>query len=95
MTHLSWQFLARSLFKRGGEFKKTITVNRKPLKEQLSYKVYVPDYAAVQVVNNQTEAVALIDKLAQRYMGKEKYPLREGEQRITVRIKANYIHASG
>ena len=36
-----------------------------------------------------------IDKLARKYLGKEKYPRRPGEERITVRISPEKIDATG
>lgn len=36
-----------------------------------------------------------IHKLAMKYFGREKYTLGEGEVRLLVKIKLNYVHASG
>ncbi|MFV2014869.1 MAG: PPOX class F420-dependent oxidoreductase [Candidatus Heimdallarchaeota archaeon] len=49
----------------------------------------------IELDHNQSKATALIDSLAKRYMDKDKYPLADGEKRITVRIKPNYVHTSG
>jgi len=36
-----------------------------------------------------------INKLAMKYMGKDKYPLPEGEIRILIRIKPKFVHSMG
>ena len=36
-----------------------------------------------------------INKLAMKYMGKDKYPLTEGEIRLLIRIKPKYVHSMG
>ncbi len=36
-----------------------------------------------------------INKLAMKYMGKDKYPLPEGEIRLLIRIKPKYVHSMG
>jgi PPOX class probable F420-dependent enzyme len=55
-------------------------------------------YAAIQgeIVDVTTDgAVEHIDKLAMKYFGREKYNLGEGEVRILVKIKPNFVHVSG
>jgi PPOX class probable F420-dependent enzyme len=36
-----------------------------------------------------------IHKMAQKYMGREQYPLREGEQRVILRIKPTHVMERG
>ena len=43
----------------------------------------------------QERALEHIDSLALKYMGKEKYPLPEGEVRILIKIKPVFTHQMG
>lgn len=40
-------------------------------------------------------AFAHIDKLAQKYRGVDKYPLRDGEQRVIMKILPEHVSGSG
>ncbi len=44
--------------------------------------------------DDQARAVAHIDKLTQKYMGREKFSLPEGQQRVIVHIKPLRVHVS-
>jgi len=55
-------------------------------------------YVAVQgeILNISTEgAENHIHKLANKYWGKDMYPLSEGEVRVLIKIKPNYVHVMG
>ncbi len=55
-------------------------------------------YAAIQgeILDVTTkDAEDHINKLSMKYFGREKYNLGEGEIRILVKIKPNYVHVSG
>ncbi len=43
----------------------------------------------------QEGALEHIDSLAMKYMGKEKYPLPEGEIRMLIKIKPDFTHTIG
>ena len=55
-------------------------------------------YLGVQgIVRSVSEegARAHINKLAKKYMGKDEYPVYEGEVRILIRIEPKYVHFMG
>ena len=55
-------------------------------------------YVGIQgeITNITTEgAEAHIHKLSKKYMGRDKYPLVEGEVRLLIRISPKYVHVMG
>jgi len=62
---------------------------------QNPYRTVVARGSVVEMRGHDQGAKEHIDRLAKKYMGREVYQLREGEQRVLLRIKPTHILETG
>src|SRR5437764_3371207 len=62
---------------------------------QVRFRTVTVRGTVVELLGPDRGSTEHIDKLAQKYMGRDRYPLREGETRVILRIKPTHVTERG